>query len=62
MVWETGEIVFVGWAGAEGDWLASFAKDDEFPARAWAERMADLYNGEGTPDPPGPVGSHAPPG
>ena len=61
-VWEAGATVFVGWEGAEEDWIASFAKDEEFPARAWAERMADLYNGEGTPDPPGVVGSHAPPG
>jgi hypothetical protein len=26
------------------DWIASFTQDDVFPARDWAERMADLYN------------------
>jgi hypothetical protein len=26
------------------DWLASFTQDEEFPAREWAERMADLFN------------------
>jgi hypothetical protein len=26
------------------DWIASFTPDEQFPARAWAERMADLYN------------------
>lgn len=26
------------------DWIASFTQDARFPARDWAERMADLYN------------------
>jgi hypothetical protein len=26
------------------DWIASFTPGNEFPARDWAERMADLYN------------------
>ena len=43
-VWETDDTVFVGWTGAEDDWLAAFSKHGEFPARAWAERMADLFN------------------
>ncbi|MCC6455345.1 MAG: hypothetical protein IT328_10410 [Caldilineaceae bacterium] len=49
------------------DWVASFTQDDKFPARDWAERMADLYNlrGEGDfvhgPDcPPRFTGTHHP--
>jgi hypothetical protein len=26
------------------DWLARFEKDGSFPARAWAENMARVYN------------------
>jgi hypothetical protein len=26
------------------DWLCAFAKTGGFPARRWAERMADAYN------------------
>ena len=26
------------------DWLARFEKDGDFPAREWAENMADVYN------------------
>ena len=26
------------------DWVASFEQDAHFPARDWAERMAELYN------------------
>jgi hypothetical protein len=26
------------------DWVASFTPDERFPARDWAERMAELYN------------------
>lgn len=26
------------------DWLACFSHDERFPARDWAERMAELYN------------------
>lgn len=63
IIWETAEAFFVGWANAEEDWLARFDKAEEFPARAWAERMADLCNGRAaghTLDPVGPVTSHAP--
>ncbi|BBL81068.1 hypothetical protein RxyAA322_29220 [Rubrobacter xylanophilus] len=40
------------------DWLVRFEKSPGFPARAWAENMADLYNrrlrmGAGSPTPPG---------
>jgi hypothetical protein len=30
--------------GDPEDWLARFEKGDEFPARAWAENMAEVYN------------------
>jgi hypothetical protein len=26
------------------DWVACFTQDERFPARDWAERMAELYN------------------
>ena len=26
------------------DWVACFTPDEQFPARDWAERMAELYN------------------
>jgi hypothetical protein len=26
------------------DWVACFTPDERFPARDWAERMAELYN------------------
>lgn len=26
------------------DWVACFSQDEHFPARDWAERMAELYN------------------
>lgn len=26
------------------DWVAAFTPDDHFPARDWAERMAELFN------------------
>jgi hypothetical protein len=26
------------------DWLARFEKDGDFPAREWAENMANVYN------------------
>jgi hypothetical protein len=26
------------------DWVACFTQDKHFPARDWAERMAELYN------------------
>jgi hypothetical protein len=53
-------------AGDPEDWLARFDKDGEFPAREWAENMANLYNrhlarrSTGPPTPPGtrPGGYH----
>jgi hypothetical protein len=42
------------------DWLARFEKDGEFPAREWAENMADVYNRRLAPrstGPPAPVGT-----
>jgi hypothetical protein len=32
------------------DWVACFTQDEGFPARDWAERMADLYNLRGHDD------------
>lgn len=48
------------------DWLARFEKDGDFPAREWAENMANVYNrrlarrSTGPPTPPGtsPAGYH----
>lgn len=32
------------------DWVACFTEDERFPARDWAERMAELYNLRGHED------------
>lgn len=49
------------------DWVACFTQDANFPARDWAERMAELYNLRGheldTRDPEKPplfLGTHHP--
>lgn len=47
------------------DWVACFTEDERFPARDWAERMAELYNlrGHETRDPSRPpifTGTHHP--
>lgn len=47
------------------DWVACFTPDHHFPARDWAERMAELYNLRGhetrNPDHPPPfTGTHHP--
>lgn len=49
------------------DWVACFSQDERFPARDWAERMAELYNlrgpelGERDPeDAPVFLGTHHP--
>jgi hypothetical protein len=34
----------VVWEENPDDWLACFEKDGDFPAREWAENMADVYN------------------
>jgi hypothetical protein len=47
-----GRLVVLELAGAfvvvdeddPSDWIAAFTPGDAFPARDWAERMADLYN------------------
>ena len=36
------------------DWLARFEKDGDFPAREWAENMANVYNRRLTRRPTGP--------
>ena len=36
------------------DWLARFEKDGHFPAREWAENMANVYNRRLTRRPTGP--------
>lgn len=35
---------FVVWEDTPDDWIARFEKCDDFPARAWAENMARVYN------------------
>lgn len=50
------------------DWVACFTQDERFPARDWAERMAELYNlrphdDERDPErPPVFMGTHHPSG
>jgi hypothetical protein len=34
----------VVWEESPDDWLARFEKDGDFPAREWAENMANVYN------------------
>jgi hypothetical protein len=41
------------------DWVACFTQDERFPARDWAERMAELYNLRG-PDQGGRDPENAP--
>jgi hypothetical protein len=51
-------------AGDPEDWLARFDKDGDFPAREWAENMANVYNRRlarrytGPPTPPGGYHPH----
>jgi len=51
-------------AGDPEDWLARFDKDGNFPAREWAENMANVYNrrlarrSTGPPTPPGGYHPH----
>ena len=47
------------------DWVACFTEDERFPARDWAERMAELYNVRGhaerdPADAPLFIGTHHP--
>lgn len=48
------------------DWVACFTPDAQFPARDWAERMAELYNLRGSAGVEAPeqapifVGTHHP--
>jgi hypothetical protein len=47
-------------AGDPEDWLARFDKDGDFPAREWAENMANVYNrrlSRRTTRPPTPPGT-----
>jgi hypothetical protein len=41
---ETESALLVADADDPDDWVVAFAKNDEFPARTWAERMTALYN------------------
>ena len=40
---ETKDEYLVVWDNNHADWVARFKKDDEFPARMWAERMQSLF-------------------
>ena len=44
IVLKQGNTFVVAHEDNPSDWLASFTQDEEFPAREWAERMADLFN------------------
>ena len=67
IVVESEGIFIVASEDDPSDWVACFTQDDRFPARDWAERMAELYNVRGhagarDPDqPPTFVGTHHPP-
>jgi hypothetical protein len=50
VVIETDVAFLVTFGGDPDDWVAAFAKGGDFPARAWAERMAALYNVREFPD------------
>ena len=56
---EEGGAFFVVREEDPKDWLARFEKDGDFPAREWAENMANVYNRRLTrrptkpPTPPG---------
>ena len=56
---EEEEAFLVVRAADPKDWLARFEKVGDFPARAWAENMARVYNrrlahrSTGPPEPPG---------
>ena len=41
---EEGDAFLVVRADDPEDWLARFEKGEGFPARAWAENMAEVYN------------------
>jgi len=41
---EEEEAFLVVWADDPEDWLARFERDGTFPAREWAENMANVYN------------------
>jgi hypothetical protein len=41
---ETSECCWVVVAGDPTDWLVCFEKSNGFPALAWAENMANVYN------------------
>lgn len=41
---EEDEVFLVVHEEDPGDWMARFDKGDGFPARAWAENMACVYN------------------
>ena len=50
----------VVWEESPDDWLARFEKDGDFPAREWAENMADVYNrrlARRSTEPPTPAGT-----
>jgi hypothetical protein len=61
---EEEEAFLVVRAGDPEDWLARFDKDGDFPAREWAENMANVYNrrlarrSTGPPTPPAGYHSH----
>ena len=47
----------VVWEEDPEDWLARFEKEGDFPAREWAENMADVYNRRRSTEPPTPAGT-----
>ncbi len=63
VVIETDSAFLVAPASDPDGWIARFDKSATFPARAWAERMAALYNlrqGQPADDPPSFTGSYSP--
>lgn len=56
---EEEEALLVVRADDPDDWLARFEKSQDFPARAWAESMVNVYNrrlAESSAGPPTPAG------
>jgi hypothetical protein len=51
---ESEEAYTVAWSDNPQDWIVSFRKGAELPAREWAERMVSIFN-QGTPSISGDV-------
>lgn len=48
---ENENAVWVVWADDPDNWIVCFQKTEQFPARAWAERMLTINNMNLSPEP-----------